>query len=266
MNDVAFIFMGRSAQDVAAKVAKKLEAITAFFAKFGLKLNFRPKKTEIIFTARGREAGDMADVISLDVAGDSFLQCRAQKVRIVSDYIHLGSCIQASGALGVEVARGTHDAQAAYLALAKRAVGAQETSTQTRVSLSKSLILSKLIYGAEAWGEITPGQMAKLEAHMTRVYRMIAAEFRGPLASARQISRCVKHSASPRLRWRSQSEGCAIWQPWLVLRRWPSVPYIRSMVVSRWIGLRWSINDISAQAEGVKTVRRGPRAVDEALE
>ena len=42
---------------MAAKVVKKLEAITAVFAKFGLKQNFRPKKTEIIFTARGREAG-----------------------------------------------------------------------------------------------------------------------------------------------------------------------------------------------------------------
>ena len=51
--DVAFIFMGRSAQDVAEKVAKKLEAIIAVFAKFGLELNFGPKKTEVIFTARG---------------------------------------------------------------------------------------------------------------------------------------------------------------------------------------------------------------------
>ena len=105
----------------------------------------------------------MADVISLDVAGDSFLQCHAQKVKIVSVYTHLGSCIQASGALGVEVARRTHDAQVAYLALAKRVFGAQEMSTETRVSLAKSLILSKLIYGAEAWGEITLARWRNLK-------------------------------------------------------------------------------------------------------
>ena len=51
--------------------------------------------------------GVMADLIGQDEAGDSFLQCGAQKV---SDYVHLGSCMQASGALGVEVARRSHDA------------------------------------------------------------------------------------------------------------------------------------------------------------
>ena len=100
-------------------------------------------------------------------------------MRIVRDYVHLGSSIQASGALGFEVDRRSHDALVVYLALAKLVFGAREISTRTRVSLAKSLILSKLIYGAVAWRELTLAQMAKLEAVMMRVYRMIAAEFRG---------------------------------------------------------------------------------------
>ena len=68
---------------------------------------------------------------------------------------------------------------------------------------------------------------------------MIAAEFRGSAGQRKTDQREALAVSSVEVEIK-KSEGCVIWQLWLVLRPWPSGPYFRTMVASRQIGSRWS--------------------------
>ena len=145
---------------VAHSAEQTQKIVDAFFdasKKFGLKINI--KKTEVLYqtkSTRTREEDIMVDGNKLNVL----------------EFTYLGSSISTNGCIDDEIQKRMAKASASFGRLRQRLWNNHRVSMRVKGKIYCAIVLSTLLYGAEAW-TVYRRQVKKLHAFMMRYLRSI---------------------------------------------------------------------------------------------
>ena len=147
---------------LVAHSAEEMQQIVDAFSnasmKFGLKINV--KKTEVLYqpnSTRTREEDIMVD---------------GNKLSSVMEFTYLGSTMSSDGCIDDEIQRRMAKASASFGRLRQRLWNNHHVSMRVKGNIYRALVLSILLYGAEA-GTVYRRQVKKLHAFMMRHLRSI---------------------------------------------------------------------------------------------
>lgn len=145
----------------------------------GFLVNWGEGKTEAFVSLRGRKAieisRDLADSGN-SVAIDPL--CGASQIRLVEQYKHLGSMLDASMSHNPDVDHRVQSAMTSYVPIAFKVFGAREICRPVRLRLFYALIISRLIYNVHLWTNVPLRHYRRLNAVYMRGLRMIANKSR----------------------------------------------------------------------------------------
>ena len=142
----------------AEEMQKIVDAFSNASKKFGLKINI--KKTEVLYqpnSTRTREEDIMVD---------------GNKLNSVMEFTYLGSTISSDGCIDDEIQRRMAKASASFGRLRQRLWNNHHVSMRVKGKIYRAIVLSTLLYGAEAW-TVYRRQVKKLHAFMMRHLRSI---------------------------------------------------------------------------------------------
>ena len=142
----------------AEEMQKIVDAFSNASKKFGLKNNI--KKTEVLYqpnSTRTREEDIMVD---------------GNKLNSVLEFIDLGSTISSDGCIDDEIQRRMAKASASFGRLRQRFWNNHHVSMRVKGKTYRAIVLSTLLYGAEAW-TVYRRQVKKLHVFMMRHLRSI---------------------------------------------------------------------------------------------
>ena len=142
----------------AEEIQRIVDAFSDASKKFGLKINI--KKTEVLYqpnSTRTREEDIMVD---------------GNKLNSVSEFTYLGSTTSSDGRIDAEIQRRMAKASASFGRLRQRLWNNHHVSTRVKGTIYRAIVLSTLLYGAEAW-TVYRRQVKKLHAFMMRHLRSI---------------------------------------------------------------------------------------------
>ncbi|KAI0217907.1 putative aarF domain-containing protein kinase 5 [Lamellibrachia satsuma] len=142
----------------AEEIQRIVDAFSDASKKFGLKINI--KKTEVLYqpnSTRTREEDIMVD---------------GNKLNSVPEFTYLGSTISSDGRIDAEIQRRMAKASASFGRLRQRLWNNHHVSTRVKGKIYQAIVLSTLLYGAEAW-TVYRRQVKKLHAFMMRHLRSI---------------------------------------------------------------------------------------------
>jgi len=142
----------------AEKIQRIVDAFSAASKKFGLKINI--KKTEVLYQPNSMKTRE--DDIMVD----------ENKLNSVPEFTYLGSTISNDGRIDVEIQRRMAKASASFGRLRQRLWNNHHVSTRVKGKIYRAIVLSTLLYGAEAW-TVYRRQEKKLHAFMMRHLRSI---------------------------------------------------------------------------------------------
>ena len=137
---------------------KIVDAFYEASKKFGLKIN--TKKTEVLYqpnSSRTREEDSMVD---------------GNKLNSVLEFTYLGRTISSNGCIYDEIQRRMAKASASFGRLRQRLWNNHHVSMLVKGKIYHVIVLSTLVYGAEAW-TVYRRQVKKLHAFMMRHLRSI---------------------------------------------------------------------------------------------
>ena len=150
------------ASALVAHSAEEMQNIVDAFSnaskKFGLKINI--KKTEVLYqpnSTRTREEDIMVD---------------GNKLNSVLEFTYLGSTISSDGCIDDEIQRRMAKTSASFGRLRQRLWNNHHVSMRVKGKIYRAIVLSTLLYGAEAW-TVYRRQVKKLHAFMMRHLRSI---------------------------------------------------------------------------------------------
>ena len=150
--------------DDSALVSHSAEEIDAFYyalRKFGLKVNI--KKTEVLYqpySSRTREENIMVD---------------GNKLKSVLEYTYLGNTISSNGYMDGGIERRMAKASASFGRLRQRLWNNQHVSLRVKGNIYRVVVLSTLLYGAEAWtvyGRLVKMLHAFMMRHLLSIMRI----------------------------------------------------------------------------------------------
>ena len=121
----------------AEEMQKIVDAFSDASKKFGLKINI--KKTEVLYqsnSTRTREEDIMVD---------------GNKLNSVLEFTYLGSTISSDGCIDDEIQRRMAKASASFGRLRQRLWNNHHVSMRVKGKIYRAIVLSTLLYGAEAW-------------------------------------------------------------------------------------------------------------------
>ena len=125
--------VAHSAEDMQELV----DAFSDASKKFGLKIN--TKKTEVLYQTNSTRTGE-EDIM---VGGN--------KLNSILEFTYLGSTILNNGCLNDEIQRRVAKASASFDRLRQRLWNNHHVSMRAKGKIHRAIVLSTLLYGAEAW-------------------------------------------------------------------------------------------------------------------
>ena len=179
VDDVAALLAATTASLLLRMFPILIEELCHVLVALGFRINWAQGKTEAFVSLRGKRSHiqkqniiDAGNVIAIDPA------CGSSSVRVVATYKHLGSMLDSEGGHAPDVEVRTQRAMASYAPLAKKVYGAVEISRTVRLRLFFALVVSRLVYNVQTWGEISRDHYKRLNAVYMRGLRMIAGRSR----------------------------------------------------------------------------------------
>ena len=142
----------------AEEMQKIVHAFSDASKKFGLKINI--KKTEVLYqsnSTRTREEDIMVD---------------GNKLNSVQEFTYFGNTISSDGCIDDEIQRSMAKASASFGRLRQRLWNNHHVSMRVKGKIYRAIVLSTLLYGAEAW-TVYRREVKKLHAFMMRHLRSI---------------------------------------------------------------------------------------------
>ena len=94
-------------------------------------------------------------------------------VRVVPEYIHLGSVVEWSGSLIPAIEQAIDGAVALARPLRRHVFSNRDAPIAVRVLLFRSLVLSKALYGTGAWAGLTKSEALQWQAGVTRLLKFL---------------------------------------------------------------------------------------------
>eukprot|EP00438_Fugacium_kawagutii_P022960 Skav226797 [mRNA] locus=scaffold8:603244:608673:- [translate_table: standard] len=132
----------------------------------GLSLNLEAKKTEAVLMFRGPGAVEARlRLFRNDNIPKLVVPCQDHIItlQLSATYKHLGGRYGMSGDLQTELLYRQREARRAFAELRRPLFGNQKVSVRTRLQLLQSLVLTKLLYGAAVWADLSDAQMIYMQ-------------------------------------------------------------------------------------------------------
>ena len=140
----------------------------------GLDLNYSQGKTEVLFRFNGKNSDKIRRQLhqrgSVDLGKEDWSQV---KLPVATKYTHLGIKHAANMSFDVELNYRLARAREALAECRKPVLKNEAMAPSTRWTLSRSLILSRLFFGAELWPELTQQQYQRIQQFLIKVARII---------------------------------------------------------------------------------------------
>ena len=165
---------------------RAVQLLVETFERYGMVVNFKPGKTEVIAVFRGTGAVAQRAAIVHD---DSSRTLRVRRVdartgredldiivNVVDQYKHLGSIIDSSNNLVPEARRRASAAMNSFGPMSMRVFGQKSIHIKRRINLGWSLVISRLTFNVHIWSAFDGKPKAILNHVYMRLWRRIAGD------------------------------------------------------------------------------------------
>ena len=176
VDDLALPIVAMHATQLVPEIQWVLNTVIEVCSSFGLQLNLKPKKTEVVPTFRGDGAPDMRREWLIDRGGCIPVMSGDQVVRCVPRYEHLGAIFQPDGHIGDEIKHRLSKAHLAYRQVRKPIMMNRHLSVRTRLTLLDALVVPVMLHGAGNWPLLSPAQLHQLTATYMKWVRSITGD------------------------------------------------------------------------------------------
>ena len=160
VDDVVLLLRSTTASDLVTKIQQAIAITQDLSIEFGLTLNYGPDKTAVLPAFRGPDAETVRRVVlSYDPEHPKIaFHCRSMDsagyIDVVPSYIYLGQLQDLKGNPSAEVQRRFLVTKASSRLLRRNIFRSPRMPFRTKVMLHKTLVMSKLLYGAGAWQQM----------------------------------------------------------------------------------------------------------------
>eukprot|EP00438_Fugacium_kawagutii_P004073 Skav227081 [mRNA] locus=scaffold1387:128305:134481:+ [translate_table: standard] len=181
-DDIAVTLAAASPSALTELLSRTTSAMWDLLRDAGLSLNLEAKKTEAVVMFRGKGAVEARlQLFQEDRPPHLVVPCRDHiiSLRISPSYKHLGGRYGMTGDLQDELVARQKDARRAYAELRRPLFGNRRISVRTRLQLLQSLVISKLLYGAAVWADLSPAQLHSLDTSLMKWVRAITGNHLG---------------------------------------------------------------------------------------
>ena len=177
VDDVGFIVMCATPYQMHKATPTILATIADTFDMFGMELNYKKGKTEAFLVYRGRRQAHYKELLENDDFKLAVPGHPGKAVSVVTEYIHLGTCMDCDCNPNADVNRRVSSAMCSYVPIAS-VLARTATPVKTRLSLASSLVFTRLLFNVHTWNCITDWAWTKLCGVYHRVLRRISGAVR----------------------------------------------------------------------------------------
>ncbi|CAL1167790.1 unnamed protein product [Cladocopium goreaui] len=176
MDDMALCLWSETNAGLKAKIGVATSILLDIFREHAMTPNLRPGKTELMVSPRGpgtrawkKEMFGPLSTKHFPAIGEHGLY----HVHLVTSYTHLGGVIHYTGEVRAEVRRRVAIAHQAFSKHRKLVYQCRAFSLHKRAEIFRSLILSRLLYGADSWALWDSHSKMKLHSAIMKLYRRL---------------------------------------------------------------------------------------------
>lgn len=173
VDDVAIPIVAPHGEQLEAAIDQVVQATHGSFLRFGLELNFKAKKTEVVVSFRNQKAPQLRQSLLVERLGQLFISSLDLRLRCVASYEHLGTVFAADGTLQQEVSHRKTKAIQAFRVVGKSVLKNRHVSVVARLKLFESLIIPVLLHGAGNWDLLPARAFQSLHAQIIGWQRRI---------------------------------------------------------------------------------------------
>ena len=162
-----------SALEIIDKLPIALRIIHSVFSRFGLPMNFKAGKTEVMLAIHGTGAKAVQKEIfkRRTISFSPHDGAPDISVRIVDSYKHMGVYVDKNGSQSCEISVRTANVYHACSNLRSCTLRSPAVSVDVKLSLVRSLLHSKLFYCSQLWSKINSKDIRKLTACYIKTLR-----------------------------------------------------------------------------------------------
>ena len=179
VDDATYFVDSERAEDLVPKIKATVRIVALIMRSHGIRLNFKPNKTEALVCYRGPGTMSARRALFHGSNGQINIQIAASwhvHLRVVSHYKHLGVTITPDLNLGPEIRARTCSYNAAYVPLSRSVFGRQSVDKNARALLHTALLVSRLLYLDELWHNVSSEAIIKLrDTYMRGLRRIVGA-------------------------------------------------------------------------------------------
>ena len=181
MDDLCLCVSAVDALSLERKVCLSTSLLLASCRQFAMTPNLKAGKTEILLSLRGRHSHQ----VKKKYFGPNASRCMSildedttRQVQVVSSYQHLGGLVHHKQDNAAEIRKRIAIAHTTFSQHRRTLLQNPCLSLHRRVELFRSLVLSRLLYGAESWTISTKQFKHFLHSAIIRLYRRLLPDLR----------------------------------------------------------------------------------------
>ena len=171
VDDDAIVVVADNPADLLPRARRAAEVVCRVYRRFRFRLNFSKGKSEAIFAFRGKDS--KRHRVEMAAAG-AVVRCMVEgeevAIRVVHRYVHLGTVVNCTGAVDMEIANRVGIAKGALVEL--RRVFKMELPISTNLLCIRLYVFSKLFYGAAAWPTLSKRNLTKVRTVYLQAHRL----------------------------------------------------------------------------------------------
>lgn len=217
MDDLAIPLTANTNEELLTNLGVATSTILDLFRSHAMTPNLNKGKTEILFKPRGRGSQTCKKQFFGPNAPGVFVavgEYGPYKVNIVTQYLHLGGTTHFSGDLRKEIKRRIAIANQSFNKHRKLIYQNVDLEPTRRFEIFQSLILSRLLFGAETWFIQDQKTKDYLHGAVIRLYkRLLRCPSDSHVSDEEVLHRTGLPAPSTLLRMRRLSY-LALWSPW----------------------------------------------------
>ena len=176
MDDMALCLWSETNAGLKTKIGVATSLLLDIFREHAMTPNLRPGKTELMVSPRGpgtrewkKEMFGPLSTKHFPALGEHGLY----QVHLVTSYTHLGGVLHYTGEVRTEVRRRVAIAHQAFCKHRKLVYQCEKFPLHKRAEIFRSLIMSRLFYGADSWALWDSQSKMKLHSAVMRLYRRL---------------------------------------------------------------------------------------------
>ena len=183
-DDMAYGLLARENSDILESAARVTRKVKDSFEKKGLQLNFSHQKTEALVSHRGRQASRyrrewLNKEVEVCKLSDE-KETKQVEMGLTAAYRHLGCYHSAGGKMEYELNHRIGQTWSMWRTLQTSLFRTRRLSKRTKLRLAHSLLLTRLLHGAESWPMLTTKQISRTRKCYMHILRGAVGELYRP--------------------------------------------------------------------------------------